>query len=178
MWHDCSAKNLGKRSFRPTSADPRSRNLGCVACVLQVVTDTPSNRVGTAVSSLQGVPPLAACRVQLVWETVAAARGAVAAAEAAGPSAASLATRDPDGSYSPEEPFWAPVSEANVLTSAESDRRVSPSLDSQSRINIGVVSTVEVRYKHVVRRRESHPFGECLNGDMQLLPSKSYPLIE
>lgn len=93
---------------------------------MQAASDTPSNGVSsTAVGALQGVPPLAACRVRLVWDTDAASRGAVAAAEAAKPSPASLATRDFSGSYSPEEPLWASVSEANVLTSAESDRRVS-----------------------------------------------------
>ena len=85
---------------------------------------------------LAGVPPLPRCRVRLVWQergAAAAAEGSAAAAAAAAaasvhpqlefrtPTAAELAYRDPEGHYSAEQPFWAPVTKARWLTTDQSD---------------------------------------------------------
>lgn len=83
-----------------------------------------SDHAAAAPARLEGVPPLPPCRVRLVWERDGAARAAVAAAEDARPSSGQLAVRDGAGVYSAEDPFWAPVREAAVLTAADSDRRV------------------------------------------------------
>ena len=82
------------------------------------------DHAAAAPARLEGVPPLPPCRVRLVWERDGAARAAVAAAEDAGPSSGQLAARDEAGVYSAEDPFWAPVRRAAVLTAADSDRRV------------------------------------------------------
>jgi hypothetical protein len=77
---------------------------------------------------LAGVPPLPRCRVRLVWqESGRAAAGTVRAAEAAAPSAAEVAYRDPQGHYSAVQPFWAPVTDAKYLTTDLSgpDRQAS-----------------------------------------------------
>lgn len=49
--------------------------------------------------------------------------------EAHRPSPADLEARDPEGMYSPEQPFWAPVSDSRRLTAASSDRTVRTRTD-------------------------------------------------
>jgi sulfite reductase alpha subunit-like flavoprotein len=51
-------------------------------------------------------------------------RAQVLESEAHHPSAEALSHRDEGGAYSPEHPFWAPVSGARVETAPWSDRRV------------------------------------------------------
>ncbi len=103
--------------------------------------DAPAAEAGAAPAAsaaeaeLAGVPPLPRCRVRLVWQergAAAAAEGGAAGAAAAAapvplqlefrtPTAAELAYRDPEGHYSAEQPFWAPVTEARWLTTDKSD---------------------------------------------------------
>lgn len=97
---------------------------------------------GEGEADLKGVPPLPRCRVRLVWREAGSEAAAVAAAEAAVPaqraelehsmpSVAELAYRDPEGHYSAEQPFWAPITDARYLTtpSSDADRQVGVSRD-------------------------------------------------
>jgi hypothetical protein len=112
--------------------------------------------------ALQGVPPLAASRVKLRWEADAAARAAVLAAERAGPSAGSLALRDASGHYSQEEPFWASLKSASILTAADSDRRVrAPRLPQQGASETGFCDCA-VGKSHVATRCRGTGAGICL----------------
>jgi hypothetical protein len=88
----------------------------------------PAAEGGAAPPALNGVPPLPRCRVRLAWrEAGDEAAAALRSAEAAAPSQAELAYRDPQGRYSTEQPFWAPVSDARYITTelSGSDRQVS-----------------------------------------------------
>ncbi|EFN59935.1 hypothetical protein CHLNCDRAFT_7300, partial [Chlorella variabilis] len=61
-------------------------------------------------AEMAGVPPLPRCRVRLVWrESGDGGAAAARPSEAGAPGGAELAYRDPDGQYSLEQPFWAPV---------------------------------------------------------------------
>ena len=79
---------------------------------------------GASEPGLEGVPALPACRVRLVWEADSAVAASVAERERERPTVAQLATRDPEGMYTPAQPFWAPVAGAALMTAPDSDRRV------------------------------------------------------
>ncbi|KAL6770831.1 hypothetical protein ACKKBF_B32860 [Auxenochlorella protothecoides x Auxenochlorella symbiontica] len=69
--------------------------------------------------------PLPECRIEVEWLTDRSATQAVLDKEAAGATAEELGHRDPEGLYSPEQPFHAPLIAARWLTtSAAGDRRV------------------------------------------------------
>jgi NADPH-ferrihemoprotein reductase len=100
--------------------------------VLQNGSAKPEAQLGAATQSkpaaadgdLEGVPPLPACRVQLLWEDDAGRAAQVSSAERAHPTDAELAHRDDAGLYSREAPFWARIAEASLMTAVDSDRRV------------------------------------------------------
>jgi len=80
---------------------------------------------GPGSAPLKGVPALPECRVKLVVEEDASTASQIRQAESHHPSKAEAEYRDPEGMYSPEQPFWAVVSDARALTSTDSDRQVS-----------------------------------------------------
>lgn len=84
-------------------------------------------------ADLEGVPALPECRVRLQWEADEQAAARVAEKEGGRTSSAQLAVRDSEGMYSPEEPFWAPVKGAVLMTAADSDRRVRNHFNNPSR---------------------------------------------
>lgn len=72
----------------------------------------------------QGVPPLPRVSVKLEWEEDGKAE-AIRAKERAGPSEEQRTYRDGEGLYSPTQPFWAEISNAELLTTeAAGDRKV------------------------------------------------------
>lgn len=73
---------------------------------------------------LKGVPALPQCRVKIVVEEDEKVASQIRQAESRHPSQAEAEYRDPEGMYSPEQPFWGIVSDAYALTSPESDRQV------------------------------------------------------
>ncbi len=80
---------------------------------------------GPGSAPLKGVPALPECRVKLVMEKDASKASQIRQAESHHPSKAEAEYRDSEGMYSPEQPFWAVVSDARALTSTDSDRQVS-----------------------------------------------------
>lgn len=80
---------------------------------------------GPGSAPLKGVPALPQCRVKLVMEEDPGRASQIRQAESQHPSKAETEHRDSEGMYSPEQPFWAAVSDACALTSADSDRQVS-----------------------------------------------------
>ena len=80
---------------------------------------------GPGSAPLKGVPALPECRVKLVVETDESKASQIRQAELQRPFKSEAAYRDPEGMYSPEQPFWALVSDARSLCSADSDRQVS-----------------------------------------------------
>ena len=80
---------------------------------------------GPGSAPLKGVPALPQCRVKLVTEEDQGRASQIRQAESQHPSKAETEHRDSEGMYSPEQPFWAAVSDACALTSADSDRQVS-----------------------------------------------------
>ena len=74
---------------------------------------------------LKGVPALPQCRVKIIVEEDERVASQIRQAESWHPSQAEAEHRDPEGMYSPEQPFWGVVSDAYALTSADSDRQVS-----------------------------------------------------
>ena len=80
---------------------------------------------GPGSAPLKGVPVLPECRVKLVVEEDASRASQIRQAESKHPSKAEAEYRDPEGMYSPEQPFWAVVSDARALTSTDTDRQVS-----------------------------------------------------
>lgn len=82
----------------------------------------PANKKGSA--PLKGVPALPECRVKLTWQENAEKARQIRQAESAHPSKAEEEWRDPEGLYSPEQPFWGVVGDARALTSADSERQV------------------------------------------------------
>lgn len=82
----------------------------------------PSIKPGSA--PLKGVTALPPCRVKLTWQENADKARKIRQAESAHPTKAEEEWRDPEGLYSPEQPFWATVSDARALTSDISERQV------------------------------------------------------
>ncbi len=80
---------------------------------------------GPGSAPLKGVPALPECRVKLVVEEDLSKASQTRQAESRHPSKAEAEYRDPEGMYSPEQPFWAVVSDAHALTSTDSHRQVS-----------------------------------------------------
>lgn len=80
---------------------------------------------GPGSAPLKGVPALPQCRVKLVVEEDLGRASQIRQAESQHPSKTETERRDSEGMYSPEQPFWAAVSDACALTSADSDRQVS-----------------------------------------------------
>ncbi|GMH32828.1 hypothetical protein BSKO_00662 [Bryopsis sp. KO-2023] len=72
----------------------------------------------------EGVPALPGCRVAVEWEVNEAKVAEVINREQSCPLEAELAHRQSDGEYSPEQPFWADVTDARLMTADWSDRRV------------------------------------------------------
>lgn len=73
---------------------------------------------------LSGVPALPQCRIKLLWESNQDTVAAIRAREAESPSVDEIFYRDPEGTYSPEKPLWATITDASYLTSKSSDRQV------------------------------------------------------
>ena len=88
------------------------------------VADAAAEAIVKAELGLEGVPALPECRVRLLWETDSGAAAQIAEQEGGQVSKAQLGVRDPEGMYSSEEPFWAPVTGAALMTAPDSDRRV------------------------------------------------------
>jgi len=80
---------------------------------------------GPGSAPLKGVPALPECRVKLVIEEDKGMASQIRQAESQHPSKAEVEQRDSEGMYSPEQPFWGVVSDAQCLSSADSDRQVS-----------------------------------------------------
>ena len=89
---------------------------------------------------LKGVPALPRCRVKVVVEEEQRVARQIRQAESQHPSQAEAEYRDPEGMYSPEQPFWGVVSDAYALTSADSDRQVS----SQQNLTIITINIVHM----------------------------------
>jgi len=103
-------------------------------------------QAGAVDDALQGVPALPKRRISLQWADAATA-AAVRAAEQAGPTSQQLAYRDLSysnsgsidaesddyhGLYSPDQPFWATITDAKLLTAApikEKENSIDPDLD-------------------------------------------------
>lgn len=90
----------------------------------------PSTKPGAA--PLKGVPALPECRVKLMWQDDADKARQIRQAEAAHPTKAEAEWRDPEGLYSPEQPFWGAVSDARALTSPDCERQVSKATAAQT----------------------------------------------
>lgn len=73
---------------------------------------------------IKGVPPLPECRVKLTWHEDAAKASQIRQAESAHPTQPEEDYRDLEKLYSPEQPFWARLTDAQALTSADSEREV------------------------------------------------------
>ena len=80
---------------------------------------------GPGSAPLKGVPALPECRVKILVETDQHKAGQTRQAESLHPTEAEAVFRDSEGMYSSEQPFWAVVSDARALSSADSDRQVS-----------------------------------------------------
>ncbi len=75
-------------------------------------------------AALEGVPPLAPCRVALTWLSAAEAAAAAAAAGAPLDGAPPDGDGGEDGRYAPSAPLRARVAATRLLTAPTSDRRV------------------------------------------------------
>ncbi len=110
-------------SHRPSSVNFPAR---AEATVPRKDENTYGLKVGLAPVGVdvKGAPAPLPCRVKVSWEKNPDNIAMTKLAESSRPVASDLEFRDPDGSYSKEQPYWADISEARYETAYWSDRKV------------------------------------------------------